>query len=146
MTTLRDTETTNILLLLILVVLLAGFGFITPILWVFAGVVGLWLILKLLGAIASGISAFVDTVENFLGQIFAPVWKVMRAFLRNDAVQWLFLLGAACGAVWFNYATQQEGYLAALIFLALIALFKLISRWDKMMAKRKYGRNNGNDA
>lgn len=146
MVAMRETETTNILLLLILLVVLAGFGFLTPILWVFAAVVGLWLSLKILGAIASGVGNVVDTVENYLGRIFTPVWKLVSKFFSSGIVQWCLLLVAACLAIWFYFDTKKVGYLAALIFLALTALFKAINRWDALMINRKYERNDEEDA
>lgn len=146
MATLRDTETTNILLLIILLVVLAGFGFLAPIFWVLAGLVGLWLLLNILGAIASGIGAFVDTVENYLARIFSPVWRMAKAFAGNDTVQWCLLIGAAGISLWLYFTTQKDGYIAALIFLALMALFKLVSRLDNMIINRKYKRHHEKDA
>ena len=142
MPTMRNTETTNILLLLILLVALAGFGFLAPILWVLGGVLGLWFLIKILGAVSSGIGNAIDTIENYLDRNFTPVWKLVS----NDIVQWCLILVAACLAAWFYFVTQKDGYLAALIFLALFALFKAINRWDTIRINRKYERDNQKDA
>jgi hypothetical protein len=125
---------------------LACFGFLAPILWVLGGVLGLWLLLKILGAIVSGIGNVVDTIENYLGRIFSPVWNLVSAFFGNDIVQWCLVLVATCLAAWFYFVTQKVGYLAAILFLALFALFKAINRWDTIMINRKYKRDDQKDA
>lgn len=142
----KQTETTNILLLLILIVLLAGFGFLAPILWVLGGVLGLWLLIKILGAVISEIGKIVDTVENYVGRIFSSVWKLVSAIFGNDIVQWCLLLVSICFVAWFYFITGKDGYLAAIVFLGLFALFKVISRWDTVMISRKYRRNDKKDA
>lgn len=103
MVAMRDSETTNALLLLILLVLLVGFGFIAPILWVLGGVLGFWLLLKILGTVASGIGRVVDAIEKSLGRIFSPVWKLVSTLFGNDIVQWCLIVVAACFAAWFYY-------------------------------------------
>ena len=142
----RESDTTNILLLLILLVVLAGFGFLSPILWVAGGVVGLWILIKMFGAVATGIGSVVDTIENYIGRILSPVWKLVSASFRNDIVQWSLLLVAACLSAWFYFIEKKVGYLAAIIFLALFALFKAINRWDTIMINRKYKSDGEKDA
>lgn len=68
----QESETTNVLLLLILVVLLVGFGFIAPILWVLGGILGFWLLLMILGTIASGVGSVINAIEKLLGQSLLP--------------------------------------------------------------------------
>ena len=131
----RESETTNGLLLLILIVLLVGFGFIVPILWVVGGILGLWLLVMILRAISSGIGSVIDAIGKLLVQFFSPVWKLLvqfffpvrivvsrvwiavSRFFRNDIVQWCFITIAACIFVWFYYVTGEFVYQVALMFL-----------------------------
>jgi hypothetical protein len=87
-----------------------------------------------------------DDILNDLGRIITTIWKSVSAFFNNNTVQWSLIFFAACIAAWFYFVTQNGGYLVALIFPALFALFKAISLWDTIMINRKYKRDDQKDA
>ena len=146
MTSLKETETTNFLLLLILLVLLAGFGFLLPIFWALAGIVGLWLLFKILSVFVEGVSSVFETIATSLENLFSPFWRFLKSILWNDLFQWVLLISIAGLSIWSYYSTQQEGYLIFVVFSSLFLIFKLINRWDSMRIERKYSKNGGNDA
>jgi len=141
----KDIETTNFLLLLILFVLLAGFGFLAPILWIVGAALGVWISAIVLRTVSRTISSGLDAIGNFLNRLFAPIWKGIRLFFGNSAVQWSLLAAASCLLLWYYFESENVEYLSALMIPALFALVKAINYWDTVSIRRKYARSDAND-
>ena len=149
-----DSDTTNLLLLLILFVLLIGFGFLVPILWIAGAVIGLWLFAVAISAISRKVREVFEAVSRMLdwifapiwNWIFAPIWKVIRSFLSNDAVHWCFISVIMGLLIWGYFHSGDNEYLFALIIPAAFALIKGISYWDTVSIRRKYQRVNPDDS
>lgn len=125
---------TNLLLLLILVALLAGFGFLVPILWVVAAILGLLLFVLLLKASATGLDWFFA--------LLSPLWRAIGSFFRNDIVQWCLIV-AVMGVLLWAYSVTREVELVHLLMLpGLAALIKAISAWDTLTIRKKYKRTD----
>jgi len=129
---------TNILLLLILVAVLAGFGFLVPILWGLAGIVALLVLVNVLCAAVPVVGNIFDAIENYLGRIFAPVQKLLVAFWGNDIIQWCLILGALSFPIWFYFVTWNRVYLVIALVPALASFVKAVSLWDTIVIKKKY--------
>ena len=142
----RDRETTNLLLLLILFVLLIGFGFLVPILWIVGAVIGVWMFVIAIGAISKKVCAGFKAVGRILDWIFAPIWNVTRSFLSNNAVQWCFIAVAMGLLIWNYFDSSNNEYLLALIIPTLFALIKGISYWDTVSIRKKYRKVNTGDS
>lgn len=147
-----DSDTTNLLLLLILFVLLIGFGFLVPILWIAGAVIGLWLFAVAISAISRKVREVFEAVSRMLDWIFAPILKVIRSFLSmirpflsNDAVHWCFISVIMGLLIWGYFHSGNNEYLFALIIPALFALIKGISYWDTVSIRRKYQKVNPYD-
>lgn len=126
----RDSETTNLLLLLILFVLLIGFGFLVPILWIVGAVIGLWVSAIAIGTISRKIRAGFEAVT--------------RSSPSNDAVQWCFISVITMGVlIWSYFDSSNNEYLFALI---IPVLFALIKYWDTVSIRRKYRKVNTDDS
>lgn len=112
----RDIKTTNVLLLLILLVLLAGFGFLVPILWIVAAVIAIWF--------------FIFLVVRFFA-IFKP------------HIRW-FIVASITGLIGFLGNRQEMPAGTFFSVVALISFFcgigSLLNRRDAEEIERKYKR------
>ena len=106
----NDIGTTNLILLAILAVLLVGFGFFVPLLWIAGGVASLFLVVALVRSCFS--------------------------FLSRNEIQWGLLVLFSGFTVWFSISTEDMSALSALVIPFVIGVVKAINHWDKVSAKK----------
>jgi len=142
----KDSETTNTLLFLILIVLLVGFGFLAPMLWIIGGVLGIWFLLRIIGTVTSSVGKFVNTTESLVRKFISPVWKPVNTLIGNNILQWCIIAAGLCFSAWFYYSTQEMGYLLLLEILSIVALIKAVNHWDTITIHKRFKRDDNKNA
>jgi len=130
-------STTNLLLLLILIALLAGFGFL-----IFAALVGLWLVILLIGGIFGVFSALFRAVDEAITAITKPISRFYRS--HRSLCYWILTAASIFAPTAYILFTGDYslGLMALAVFLGIIgafaAFFGSISAWDSWRIKKKY--------
>jgi hypothetical protein len=125
---------TNFLLLLILLALLAGFGFLSPILWIVGAIVGVLIIVQIMRLIGKSLDVFLE-----------PFGKSVRLFFLHNSVHWSLIGIISFISVFCYLKFKITDFLYALTIPAVFALFKTVSYLDTVSIRRKYARSETNE-
>jgi hypothetical protein len=132
-------STTHALLLIIIGILLAGFGFLVPVLWVVAGIIGIVIAIRLLvyvaglfGELFTALGALLDFI---FGRPVAALGRVLegRKALATAIIIFFFTLLMLPRII----QTNELGMFAALaVFIGFFVMVHVIGRRDDREAKR----------
>jgi hypothetical protein len=129
---------TNLLLLLILLAVLGGFGFLIPVLWVVGAIVGLLIFTMVLGTIAKGFGALIEAVGNVIDHLFAPIGKIWMRYIQRIPLQWVAIGVIVIALLCLYINSAAPVFIHLLVFPAILALLKAVSLLDTISIQRKY--------